>query len=129
MAHQRILFALLISAALLATLTSLAVTHFLYWRIWWFDMPMHALGGLCAALLAAWLVAYRGSKISLPLCLLFALLTGIAWELFEYSEGITNAYHFSYPTDTFKDVSLGLIGGFVGWILGRILVPGKNSSL
>lgn len=124
---RRLLFAQLITAAVLTVFTWVAVTYFLYWRIWWFDMPMHILGGLYAALLAAWLVAYRGSPISLPLCLLFALLTGIVWEIFEYSEGITNAYHFNYITDVFKDVVIGLIGGFSGWVLAWLLVPGERN--
>lgn len=128
MLSLRILFALLISAIVLAVLTWVAVTHFLYWRIWWFDIPMHILGGVWAALFAAWITVYRGGAISLPLCLLFALLTGIAWEIFEYSEGITNAYHFNYTTDVFKDVVVGLLGGIAGWQVARLLVPAKNTS-
>ena len=121
MSEFRLLLAQLLLLIPLSVTTWLAVEYFLYWRIWWLDIPMHFFGGMWAGLCGLWLIARRGNPASLLSCLAFALFIGIAWEVFEYSEGIAASYHFSYPFDTAKDIVLDLLGATLGWILAKRL--------
>src|SRR3954470_18605520 len=60
----------------------------LYWKLWWWDIIAHMLGGLWVALGAAWVAASFGQRISILNCVLAALGVGIAWEVFEYVNGL-----------------------------------------
>jgi len=123
MSAGRILGVQFVAAFLLALLTWIAIWQSLYWRLWWFDIPMHILGGVWAGLCAAWLTARREEGFSLLWCLVFTLAIGIGWELFEYSEGIAFPRYFSYPADTIKDLVMDLVGGALGWFLATKLLP------
>ena len=120
MSEFRLLLAQLLLLVPLSITTWFAVEYFLYWRIWWLDIPMHFFGGMWAGLCGLWLITRRGNSPSLILCLAFALFVGIAWEVFEYSEGIT-ASHFSYLFDTAKDIVMDLLGAALGWVLAKRL--------
>src|SRR3989338_8295 len=121
MSEFRLLLAQRLLLIPLSVTTWLAVEYFLYWRIWWLDIPMHFFGGMWAGLCGLWLIARRGNPASLLSCLAFALFIGIAWEGFEYSEGIAASYHFSYPFDTAKDLVMDLLGATFGWMLVKRL--------
>ena|SRR3989338_1591622 len=121
MSESRLLIAQLLLLIPLSVTTWFAVEYFLYWRLWWLDIPMHFFGGMWAGLCGLWLITRRGNSPSLALCLAFALFIGVAWEVFEYSEGIAASYHFSYPFDTAKDIVLDLLGATLGWILAKRL--------
>lgn len=125
---RRILLAQFLAAFFLAVLTWIAVRHFLYWRIWWFDIPMHVLGGVWAGLCAAWLLARRGHAFSLVWCLSFAFAVGVAWEIFEYSEGIATSRYLSYPMDTAKDLAMDLFGAAAGYLLAHRMSTEKKGD-
>ena len=78
---------------------------------------MHFFGGMWAGIFGMWLMARRGSSLSLLQCLMFALFVGVAWEIFEYSEGIADSFHFDYPFDTAKDLVMDLLGAVLASIL------------
>src|SRR3989344_5789223 len=119
MSSRRLLFAQFLVILPLAILTWFAVAYALYWRIWWLDIPMHFAGGVWAGLCAAWLLMRRGNSFPLLWCLGFALIVGVAWEIFEYSEGIANAYYMSYQLDTAKDIVMDLLGAAGGWAIAN----------
>ncbi len=116
MKGARILAAQFLAALVLAVFMWIAISQALYWRWWWFDIPMHVLGGVWGALCAAWLLARRGEPVSLLWCLIFTLVAGVAWEFFEYSEGIAFPQYLSYGADTAKDLSMDLLGAVLGWV-------------
>lgn len=89
---------------------------------------MHFLGGLWAGIFSVWLIARKENQSQFLWCLIFALFVGVAWEVFEYSEGIVAANHFSYPFDTAKDLVMDLLGAVFGWILGKRLVNGRKTK-
>lgn len=112
----------LIAFSVLAVIHNIAMQLFLYWHIWWFDIPVHTLGGVVVALgffalrdlrvfPNAWLKPL--SVTALVLC------TALLWELFEQVAGIPNPGN--YMIDTAIDVTVGVIGGFVGYIIGNSL--------
>ncbi len=98
-------------------LNFLAMKLYWYSSIWWFDMPMHFLGGFFIGLLGMYLFSpcqggvpeRRGGEI-LKLSL-FILLIGISWEIFEII--VHNAItHESFNLlDTASDVFFDLSGG------------------
>ena len=121
MQGQRILWAQLLTVFALALLTWLAIGYSLYWRFWWFDIPMHILGGVWAGFCAAWLLARREESFSLAWCIALTLFVGIAWEIFEYSEGIAMPQYLSYPLDTVKDIFMDLLGAVLAFLIARRL--------
>lgn len=102
----------------------IALQLYLYWRFWWLDIPMHVLGGAVAAF---GVFAFR--DLSLPgfgllakrLCLvmLFVVLVMIAWEVFEVWAGIP--IQDDYVLDTSIDLTMGFIGGLLGYVVARNL--------
>jgi hypothetical protein len=112
----------LIALSVLAVIHNIAIKLFLYWHIWWLDIPIHALGGTVVAL---GLFALRDLKL-FPNALLkplsvmgLVLLVAIIWEVFEIVAGIPMEEH--YVLDTIIDVSMGLLGGYIGYIVGNNL--------
>jgi membrane associated rhomboid family serine protease len=110
----------------LAIVNAIAIEHTLYWKYLWLDMPMHVLGGICAALGYAILPFFHihlpKQFVTLTAYLVFVLLVGIGWELFEFVNDISlaNATE-NFITDTSMDLFLDLIGGAFGyWISKRV---------
>jgi hypothetical protein len=89
MESKRIIKYTAIFFSLLALINILSMKFFWYQSIWWFDMPMHFVGGFTTLLLLAYLsydrlqydfLFYR----KIILLILGAVLVGILWEVFEY---------------------------------------------
>ncbi len=118
----------LIALSVLSVLHYIALSLFLYWQVWWFDIPMHFLGGITVALGLYTLVELRlaPSRITSSLVVVLTLALGIAvsWEVFQYV--ITDILKPNYVTDTVGDVALGLLGASVGYVLGRRLQASEN---
>ncbi len=100
-------------------LNKLAMQFYWYVSIPWLDMPMHFLGGIFLALGIGALFFHRTNKIhffkKLLFILLWVLLFGIAWELFEFS--VFTLIKFVEPNsmaDTLMDLFFDLLGGLVG---------------
>ena len=127
MLSRRLLFAQFLVILPLAVLTWFAVAYALYWRIWWLDIPMHVFGGMWAGLCGAWILARRGHSFQLAWCLAFTLSVGVAWEVFEYAEGIAMPRYLNCPLDTAMDLAMGLVGGALGWLLATRLVGERES--
>jgi glycopeptide antibiotics resistance protein len=112
----------------LAGLNLLAFRYFWYWRIWWFDLLMHGLGGVVIAIIVSLIRPDRVSSANRPfrlvwLPVLAALLVSFGWELFEFSLDQTVRLHVDIKTftawqlgwwDTVGDVAAALTGAFLG---------------
>jgi hypothetical protein len=112
---------IILLGALVAGAHALALHYSLYWRFRWFDMPMHFLGGFLVVSAVLWCVTFIPlpwalSKLNRPaLALASALIIGIAWEVFEYTAGITRGEP-GYWFDTLHDLALDLFGGGVSYL-------------
>src|ERR1035437_2761720 len=94
-------------------LNSLAGEFHWYSSIWYFDMPMHFLGGFWLGLFFLWF--FYPNNLSFKLIfkiILCVLLIGILWELFELFF-VNYVGQLSFNTlDTTSDLSFDLVGGF-----------------
>ena len=87
--------------------------------MWWFDIPMHVLGGMFLALCAGALFFNKLRRLSrsetVVTALLFVLVIGIGWELFEYVVQIfiKGSPELANIPDSIKDILMDIIGGGV----------------
>jgi uncharacterized membrane protein YjdF len=111
-------------------ITDLLAQHFYwYFSIWYFDMIMHFLSGLWVGLFFTW---FFGDKVESKIVIktvLFVLLVGVLWEVFEF---FTKNYMGGDPFDTFdtlSDVFFDLLGAIVAvfYFLKRIMPKSANT--
>ena len=110
----------------------LAMNFYWYWSIWWFDMPMHFLGGFWLGLFLIWLFPLEkmSGKMIFKI-ILGVLLIGIFWEIFEVIVN-NNTLQLPFNTlDTLSDIFFDLAGGTfaVFYFLKRIMFLDKSFSL
>jgi len=101
----------------IAVVNGFAESYYWYWRMRWFDMPMHFAGGVWLAGTALWLwyraeneVTIRFLKI-FAICLGAAFGIGLAWELFEAGLGLMTVGHINDMADTLGDLLFDILGG------------------
>jgi len=87
-----------------------------YYSIWWFDMPMHFLGGFFVGLVLIWFLSYKNFSPELSFDLFFKiflgiLLIGIGWEIFEILFNNIIAQNSFNILDTVSDICFDASGG------------------
>lgn len=113
--------AIFILSVAIASLNLIALKYYLYWRTWWYDIPMHFLGGLVVTMIALWFVAYevpigvRPRVNRLVVALVAAFVIGILWEVFEYAAGISYQ-EAGYWSDTLSDIAMDVAGGLAAYL-------------
>ncbi|MBX4181352.1 hypothetical protein KW807_00610 [Candidatus Parcubacteria bacterium] len=118
--HRSLLYTALILTATLGILHVFAMKYSLYWVYWWFDWVMHFLAGTAGGFSAYWILFVSGlwrrnsDKILLPiLSVVFCLLVvGVAWEIMEYTHGITESQE-GYALDTIHDLVMDTLGALI----------------
>lgn len=87
----------------------------LYWYslVWYFDMPMHFLGGVWLGLAMFWLLKSKEfSGKNIFLIFLGVLVVGVGWEIFEIVvDRALRGGEFNV-LDTMSDIFFDLAGGF-----------------
>ena len=113
----------ILSLAILA-IHAYADANSLYFMYKWLDIPMHLLGGFVVALLGVCLYTLYNQKLGKvffwTLILLFVLVIGSFWEIFELSMSIM--YHVQTMNltniyDTISDLINDTIGGLAALYL------------
>ena len=112
-----ILYAALILITGIWVLHFIAGLFYLYWTYWWYDVLMHFLAGVTGGLASYWVLFHSGNLFNKPqkplFCILSVLLcvliAGVAWEIFEYVNGLTDSAE-GYKLDTFNDLILDSAG-------------------
>lgn len=113
-----------------------AIVFYLYWIFWWYDMLVHFLGGVFAALLSLWFLFFSGyvrAKAAptvfrvFVMALLSVVLLGVLWEVFERLSGQTWSVE-GYWLDTGVDMVFDVLGGFFGFLFfrSRYMVHGRG---
>lgn len=93
---------------------------FWYYSIWYFDMPMHMLGGFISGLVSIFILSSKkflhSSNIALILKILAGvLIIGIAWEIFEFSANtyFVKSLFLANRLDSVSDIFFDLSGGII----------------
>jgi uncharacterized BrkB/YihY/UPF0761 family membrane protein len=102
-----------------------------YWysTLWWFDMPMHFLGGFWLALAFIWVFSLKDKTFnSIFKIVLGVVFIGICWELFEFffvNYVADNAFN---TLDTISDMMFDLAGGLAGilYCFKKIIINPEN---
>ncbi len=91
---------------------------YLYYEIWWLDIPMHILGGAGVASLAIALINFKNKKVTFWKIFVAVLVVALAWEIYEYICDLTNlGYWNGNWIDTVADLLNGLIGGIISYLI------------
>lgn len=120
----------LIKAALILVL-AIGIINFVasyfhwYWSIWWFDMPVHFLGGVFVGMLSIYLLYKKISvwKIGkqdlriLMMVLVGTFVFGFLWEIFEFFvQGSSNG-NLANVVDSVSDICFDLAGGIFAFLM------------
>lgn len=94
----------------------LANKFYWYSSIWFFDMPMHFLGGAWVALAYFYIFPFKEKNITTScilrvLCAVF--LVGLGWEFFEFFVDNGIAHNIFNLLDTSSDLFFDLSGGIL----------------
>ncbi len=96
-----------------------SISHFifeltyLYYEIWWLDIPMHILGGVSFALLFVSVLNLKNIEIKFSEIILFVFIIGILWEIYEYAIHIYLGKDWNGILDTIKDLFDDIIGASI----------------
>ena len=107
---------------LIFTADFIARQLFWYYSVWWFDMPMHFLGGLWVGLFFLWFFSAENmpwghistEQVTPKLIfqtIIFVLIIGVLWEWFEFAVNNQIAGEPFKLIDTISDVFFDLAGG------------------
>lgn len=96
-----------------------ASLHDLYDTVWWYDIPMHFLGGLWVFLFILWVTDTGYGRLLLkrsPVrdALIFVLIVGVFWEILEIILSFTRFSDPGYFFDTPKDLAMNTLGAALG---------------
>ena len=141
--NKSIVFLIIFLVLLIASLNFLAFSFYWYWRIWWFDLLMHFLGGMFVASLGYYFYYLLVSRERLSLFRLLILLIfsslviGGLWEIFEFSIDAYWSAHVNIKSlqilqagslDTLSDLLFDFLGAIAfGLFIHYIpLLPDNN---
>jgi hypothetical protein len=91
---------------------------YLYYEIWWLDIPMHIMGGFGVASLTGAVLSYKGMKVSYAKLFIVYIIVALTWEVYEYGINMLTQGEWSGWFDTTKD----LIDGYLGMSFAYLFV-------
>lgn len=106
----------------------LGIVFNVYFVYWWFDIPVHFLGGVAVSFMAVlFLNFFREKKmIELKSKMLFVLtavaitvLVSVLWEFYEFLRFYFLGFELGTNLDMTTDLFMGFLGGLVGGICFR----------
>ena len=116
---------------LIFVLNSLAMKFHWYFSIWYFDMPMHLLGGFWLGLVFILLFKPKSFSFNeIVQIILGFLFVALSWEVFEILIDKTITQNPFNILDTFSDICFGLTGSLISviYFLKRIMIK-KNIEI
>ncbi|MBC8465185.1 MAG: hypothetical protein H8D63_02350 [Parcubacteria group bacterium] len=109
----------------------LGALHFAwYWTYWWFDIPMHFLGGawlggMAILALRKWAPEKTEKKVIVyTTAIVVALFIGGVWELFEFSLDTFVIMRVNDIADTITDFGMDVAGA----LSAALLIMGKSKN-
>lgn len=125
----------MLSKKILLLIGVIFVLHFaasmFYWysSIWYFDMPMHFMGGFFLGLAFFWYLwpDQLSTRTMLPI-VAGVLVVGVGWEVFELIFINVVAANSFHALDTFSDICFDLAGGFTALLYASAKII-KNTEV
>lgn len=116
-----------------AVLHKLALSLSLYWSVWWFDIPMHFLGGSLIALITLFVIydpkffnfSDKKPVVIFSVALGTTLIIGLSWELWELYMGFTNIYEDRI--DTMADLINDTLGAITVYLYSKNKICQKKN--
>lgn len=119
-----LLFLLVLSGSF-ALLQYIALSDFLYWKIWYFDNIMHLIGGALLGAIAATLSLYTPhsgmARHPFVTLLVIVILVSFGWEAIKFFSG---GLLPGYTVDTLTDLAMDALGALIVYI--TIFIWNKN---
>ncbi len=118
MKSKRNILSLLASSAIfLCIVNFIAIRGLWYYLFWYFDMPMHFLGGMTALLVLVYIFYNKISSLkTFPVwqLLVAVFIIGFAWELYEQMIAVLISHNPQIYLDSASDLFFDLAGGIAG---------------
>jgi hypothetical protein len=123
-AKKKIFRALTSVYVLMAVLFAVGSLYGFFATIWWYDIPLHFLGGLWVSFSGVYIYLFSNffskpkttKKTLFYSAFLTVLLLGIMWEIFEYCTGLSVRWYYSNELDTIKDIFMDLLGAILAYV-------------
>lgn len=113
-----LILTLAFSSVLLVSFLFTTKLH-LFWSTPWIDVPNHFLGGLILGLVGFLVLGHHTRKISprkkVAELLVFTLVIGGLWEVYEEVTGLTSLSDSVYWIDTIGDFIADALGALAGY--------------
>ncbi len=124
--NKKLALSALILAIFIFVINIFAMRESWYFFIWWFDMPMHSLGGFFIAILTCSLVISKQNyfkNLSLKNLFVYSMISvfviGFLWEIFELSvEKLVEFADLVSLSDSVSDMFFDMAGGLMGALIG-----------
>jgi len=118
---------------LVAVLNKIGISLSLYVTIWWFDIPMHFLGGTLIALITLFVIydsKFFNFSVKKPVVIFAAavgitLIIGLSWELWELYMGFIDIYQDQI--DTMADLFNDLLGATAVYLYSKNKICQKEN--
>ena len=108
-----------------AVLHKIALSLSLYWNVWWFDIPMHFMGGALIALITLFFLydskffnfSIKNHFIIFSAALSATLIIGLSWELWELFMGFSDIIEDKF--DTILDLIMDALGAIAAYLYSK----------
>jgi hypothetical protein len=130
MDSEKLLMRLISLILLIFLLNFLAMKFYWYLSIWYFDMPMHFLGGIWLGLASIYFFPLKDNSLKSIFKIFFiVLLVGVGWEVFEI---LVNKFTVQDPfnfLDTVSDICFDLAGGLfaIFYFIKKVMFVEENA--
>ena len=124
---QNSLIKIAVTPAIVLVIHILATVLGFYETFWWFDIPLHFMGGIAVAISAYYLLEDFGNRqkfhnqfipLQILILIAFTALAAVLWEFMEFTFDIAFHTHMQQGLlDTIKDMAVGISSGGLTTIL------------
>lgn len=115
--RKNILSLLASSIIFLCIVNFIAIKGLWYYIFWYFDMPMHLIGGMTVSFLLVYIFYSKiSSEEKFPVfrLLISVFIIGFVWELYEQIVSVLISHNPQIYLDSISDLFFDLAGGIVG---------------
>lgn len=122
MQSNRFLKPIFLMVIAIASMHIIAIIFHLYWSLWWFDKVTHFFWGFWVAMVFLSFSIFKNYinqsnksyRRFLLISVVFSLVIGVFWEIFEFQAGVTSLQSSNFVFDTASDLLMDILGSIAG---------------